>query len=174
MTHPSEFIERVRRDDPRVPVIERGLLAAQLGTTVHDLNLLEHQLPRVVATLLDRSAAVVQTIGAQRLLEQLDAHEARRHPVDLEYPSADVTVARVPFDDGDTELTAALQHDLEEPLVVLEVAEREVAQLDVTETEALAYALLRLVQLHRSTELLNETEYRNQVIGTDNGPRRDQ
>lgn len=140
MTASGDVRARLRAADDRVPTVERALLAARLGLVGDDLDLL---LNTTVTDLLELPSSVTLTIAAARLLEHLDAHVARRHPVDLEYGD-DVTTARVPLGD-DTMVTAALQHDLPAWLVVLEVDDREAATLDVDEADHLAYALLRLV-----------------------------
>lgn len=134
------------RADPRVPVVTRAFLGQRLGLVGDDLELLDDD---VVVRFLALPGSVTLGLGAVRLLERLDALVARAHPVDLSYRSTDVTVARVAVDDGDVEVTAALQLDGVEPWVTLEVDDREVVTLDVGDTEALAYALLRLVRLAR-------------------------
>lgn len=146
----------MRREDSRVAVVERGLLAAQLGTTVQDLDLLGDD---VVRSLLDRPSGVLQTIGAARLLEKLDAHAAREHPVDVDYlevvhpiDHAAVAIARVPLEDDvtfDVTLRRDGTIDLDRDLDPL---------LSSDEAEHLAYALLRLVQVHRSDQRLKETD----------------
>lgn len=150
MSQVEDVRTRLRRDD-RVPPVERALLASRLGLAGDDLELL---LDTTVTDLLALPSSVVLTIGAARLLGHLDAHVARAHPVDLAYGDG-VTTARVALgEDGDEGIvTAALQHDLPEWLVLLERDDREVAQLDLAEAEALAYALLRLVELGRGGEL---------------------
>lgn len=134
----SRVVERARDADDRVAYVERALLAAQLGTTVHDLELLPDD---VVTTLLDRPSAVVQTIGATRLLAQLDALESRRHPVHIEYHGP-ITAAEVPIDDGDDSVRLVLEDG------VIHVT-GDVTWLTVDETEAIAHALLRLVWVNR-------------------------
>lgn len=138
---------RLRRDD-RVAVVERALLASRLGLGSDD-DLLDD---RVVDALLALPTAVILTIEAARLLERLDVIVARAHPVDLTYHdrTADryaATVARVPLgaDGLHGVVTAALVETDPDLLLVLAVDDREAASLDVAETEALAYALLRLV-----------------------------
>lgn len=160
MTHPNEFMERIRRDDSRVAVIERGLLAAQLGTTIHDLDLLDDA---VVNALLNRSNSPTTVIGALRLLELLDAHVARAHPVDVEH--GQVTTATVPIGEDDAVRLALengvihLPHrDLIDITLGIDTEPGPQVRLSPTDAEFLAYALLRLVQIHRSTELLKETD----------------
>lgn len=153
--HAWGLVDRLRAADPRVPVVERGLLAARLGATVQDLDLLD---AGTVADLLAQPAAVLHAFGAARLLEHLDAVVARAHPVALDRPTTDVVVATVLVDDGDVTLTAALQLDLVDPLVVLEVDDREAVQVDLDETEALAYALLRLIDVARARPTTDPTE----------------
>lgn len=146
MTASGDVRTRLRAADDRVPTVERALLAARLGLVGDDLDLL---LSTTVTDLLELPSSVTLTIAAARLLEHLDAHVARRHPVDLEYGD-DVTVVRVPLGDDDERgtVTAALQHEPSNHarwLVVLEVDDAEAASLDLDEANHLAYALLRLV-----------------------------
>lgn len=147
----ADFIARTREDDPRVSVIERGLLAAQLGTTVDDLDLLDDA---VVTALLNRVNAATTVIGASRLLEKLDAHVARQHPVDLEWHGP-ITTATVPYGEDDV-LRVVLEHG---KIYLPFAAEVDSASPNPTaptltpdDAEDLAHALLRLVQIHRSTE----------------------
>jgi hypothetical protein len=86
--------DELRDRDDRVPLVEHALLVARLGLA-SDVDLPSAD---VVAALLTLPGAVVHTIGAARLLERLDAHVARRHPVDLEFHGGP-TVARVPVGD---------------------------------------------------------------------------
>lgn len=148
MTEPASqresVADRIRREDARVPYVERALLAAQLGTTLDDLLLLGDD---VVTSLLDRPSAVVQTIGASRLLERIDAHVAREHPVDLERHGP-ITTASVPVGDDD-----ATRVVLERGTVFIDSLE-----LSADDAEALAHALLRLVALARAEARLNQPE----------------
>lgn len=150
--------DRVRREDGRVPYVEQALLAAQLGTTIDDLLLLGDD---VVTTLVNRSSAVTQTIGASRLLERIDAHVAREHPVDLEYHGP-ITTATVPIRDDDSVRLA-----LESSVIYLphhELAELTddgygaQVRLSPDDAEALAHALLRLVTLARAEAKLNRED----------------
>lgn len=146
MTDRDGVRARLRAADDRVPTVERALLAARLGLAGDDLELL---LDATVTDLLELPGSVTLTIAAARLLGRLDAHVARRYPVDLERGDG-VTVARVPLgDDGERgTVTAALQHEPSNHArwsVVLEVDDAEAASLDLDEADHLAYALLRLV-----------------------------
>lgn len=145
VTRAGDVRARLRDGDDRVPLVERALLAARLGLTGDDLGLLADA---TVADLLALPTGVTLTIGAARLLERLDAHVARAHTVDLDHRD-DATVARVALGaDGEHGVvTAALGDGAPDRLVVLAVDDREVASLDVGETEALGRALLRLAAL---------------------------
>lgn len=153
--------DRVRAADDRVSYVERAFLAQRLGLAGDDLELL---VDGTVADLLALPSSVVLPLAARRLLDQLDAHRARAHPVDLDYLPRGVTVARVLTDEEET-LTVALDHDYHPgapgdgpapPVATLELErdDEHVATLTVDDAEALAYALLRLVQLARSEPLL--------------------
>lgn len=147
MTQRDDVLARLRRD-PRVDLVARGLLAAQLGLTVDDLPLLRDA---TVAELLRLPSAVSLVVGAHRLLGELDAQLARAHPVDLDYPTAGVTVATVLTDDDDR-VTVALNHDVGARWpVALEVDDRPLLDLTRDDAESVAYALLRLVALADET-----------------------
>lgn len=143
--------DRIRREDDRVPYVERALLAAQLGTTYDDLELLPEV--EVVQALLNRPSAVVQTIGASRLLEKIDAHVARERPVNLEYHGP-ITTATVPIGDDES-----LRLVLEDGTIHLP-SDVDPGSLWFTtdDAEALAHALLRLVTLARAEAKLNRPE----------------
>jgi len=141
----TDLATRLRAADDRVAVVERRLLAARLGLAGDDLELL---LNATVTDLLELPASVTLTLGAARLLAELDARDARAHPVDLEHLD-DVLVATVLTGD-ERRVTAALQPALAcDPLtatVLLEVDDREVLALDADDAEDVAYALLRLAR----------------------------
>lgn len=148
----------LRAADDRVPVVERRLLAARLGLPGDDLDLLPDA---TVTDLLELPSSVVLTIGASRLLAELDARVARAHPVDLSYPHdpegedapPGVVVATV-LTAADDVVTAALDTTsyldpprASPPVVRVEAADEVVLEVDVEAAEALAYALLRLAAL---------------------------
>lgn len=132
---------RIRlRMDSRVNIIERALIAYRLGESSTAL-LDEH----VIRELMDMPSGIVGTITASKLLEQLDAHEARKHPVDIDR-DGDVMIAHVPLDDDDTfdlilrdDNRIALDRDMD-PF------------LNADEAEHMAYALLRLASIAREHE----------------------
>jgi hypothetical protein len=134
---------RLRATDDRVPLVERRLLGARLGLTGDDLDLL---LNTTVTDLLELPASVTLTIGASRLLAELDAHVARAHPVDLS-SHGPLTTAEVPLGEDD-----ALQLVLEDGLIYLPPALDREGQhaLDPDDAEALAYALIRLAGVSRA------------------------
>lgn len=145
----TDLIARLRAD-PRVPLVERGLLAARLGETLHDLESLGDA---VVSELLAQPSARLHTVGAHRLLERLDAQVARAHPVDLERRDGVVAaIVHLDGDDGDdaTVVTGTLRVDRDDPEVVVEVDDVEAVALTLAAAEALAHALLRLVELGRT------------------------
>jgi hypothetical protein len=141
---------RLRAADDRVPLVERRLLAARLGLAGDDLDLL---LNATVTDLLELPASVTITIGASRLLAELDAHVARAHPVDLSYPHdpegedapSGVVVATVPVGDDDVRRLVLEDDVIHVPHDVDPCSE----ELTPDDAEALAYALLRLVSLAR-------------------------
>lgn len=135
----ESLVERIRSRDARIPYVERAFLARQLGLGRDDLELLPDA---VVETLLSIPTSVSNVIGAQRLLEHLDAHVAREHPVNVDHePSR--TVARV-WLPGDEELTVALDGGF--------VTLPDGRQVLPDDAEHLAYALLRLVEYAREKE----------------------
>lgn len=143
---PSSLTNRIRARDVRIPYVERAFLARQLGLGRDDLELLPDA---AVEALLNTPTSVMNVIGAERLLEQLDAAVAREHPVDLDFPHDNVTVANVPM--GDDEVLRVTS-------VIVPDAHRIVLDCEATpafspdDAEALAYALLRLVEHQRATE----------------------
>jgi len=162
-TRASDVLDRLRRD-PRVDVVVRAFVAQRLGLLGDDAELLGPVFDRLVYELVHRlgpGAALV--IQANRLLEHLDAVVARAHPVDLSYPHdpegndapPGAVVATVLTDD-EAIVTAALQprHTFDPLLatVLLEVDDREVLALTADDAEALAYALLRLVEVARDRD----------------------
>lgn len=154
---PSSLVERIRARDARIPYVERAFLARQLGLGRDDLELLPDD---VVTTLLDIPPSVSNVVGAERLLEQLDAHVAREHPVTLEWHHDNLVVAEVPINGGDDELDALRlvlgdgkielpTYDLRE---ATDTGPNSEVKLDPDDAENLAYALLRLVEVARTEE----------------------
>jgi hypothetical protein len=151
----SSLIERLRADG-RVPYVERGLLDRELGL-FGDLQLLDDAL---VTTLLNTPSAVSRTIAASRLLEHVDAHVAREHPVSLEWHHDNLVVAEVPLGDGERDVGALRlvfgdgkielpTYDLRE---ATDTGPNSEVKLDPSDAESLAYALLRLVEIARTEE----------------------
>ena len=148
MTGPPPSVARnvadqLRAADDRVPVVERAFLAQRLGLAGDDLELLDES---TVTDLLALPSSVVLPIAASRLLARLDAVVARAHPVDLESYHA-LTVAVVSTGDG------AYRAVLEDGRVYLPdgvpIGQTTDDGLTLDDAEALAYALLRLVELGR-------------------------
>lgn len=167
---PSSLANRVRARDVRVPYVERAFLARQLGLGRDDLDLLPDA---AVEALLNTPTSVMNVIGAERLLEHLDAAVAREHPVDLDYLASGNVRANVPQEFDATielELVGGARIHLDQTVLTPDDTEHD-NHLDLTpdDAEALAYALLRLVEHQRAAE--PPTEFTDQVIGTDNGPR---
>lgn len=135
---------RLRAADDRVPTVERALLAARLSLVGDDLELL---LNTTVTDLLELPASVTLTIQAARLLERLDAHEARAHPVDLER-DGDRVVARVPLEDDDVAQDVTFDVTLR-PDGTIDLDRDLDPLLTPDDAEALGYALIQLARFGR-------------------------
>ena len=144
----SALVDRIRERDVRIPYVERAFLARQLGLGRDDLLSLDDH---VIGALTNIPTSVMNVIGAERLLEAIDAAVAREHPVDMEYHGP-VTTATVPIGDDDSARLVLEDGAIYVPRVTDDVTEAFPLELSPDDAEAVAYALLRLVEYARGEE----------------------